>query len=75
MCVRVSVCVRLPDKYRGVQETDDRRDIDAHQDLAVDVLQSEAAVLHLSVRHVVVEDELHLQQSCRQVGSRTRAHP
>lgn len=59
--VCVGVFVRLPDKYRSVQQADDRRDIDAHQDLAVDVLQAKVAVLHLSVRHVIVEDQLHLQ--------------
>lgn len=72
--VFVSVCVCLPDKYRSVQQTDDRRDIDAHQDLAVDVLQSQVAVLHLSVCHVVVEDQLHLQQSCSSADSHTQKH-
>lgn len=54
-----------PDKYGGVQQAYDGCDVDAHEHLTIDVLQTEVAVLHLSVRHIIMEDELHLQKACR----------
>lgn len=61
----VFLCETAPDKYRGVQEAYDWSDIDAHEHLPVDVLQAEVAVLHLTVSHIIVEDQLHLQKACK----------
>lgn len=62
MKTNMGFCAFLPDEHRGVQQAYDGCDVDAHQHFAINVLQAEVAVLHLTVRHIIMEDELHLQE-------------
>lgn len=53
-----------PDEYRCVEQAYDWSDIDAHQHPVVDILQAQTAILHLSVGFIIVQNQLHLQQTC-----------
>lgn len=52
--------MRLPDEYGGVQQAYDGGDVDTHQHLTVDVLKAKVAVLHFTVGHIIMKDQLHL---------------
>lgn len=53
-----------PDEYRCVEQAYDWSDIDAHQHPAVNILQAQTAIFHLSVGFIIVQNQLHLQQTC-----------
>lgn len=55
----------LPDKHRCVKQAGDRCDVDSHKHFIIDILKPQRTILHLSVGLIIMQNQLHLQQTCR----------